>query len=260
MPAFSTTISYEDNEYGFSLFCDLAGQPHFGRFRIDGLTEDVIPERCLPIIQITKEHLLTVLRLFYQLDANLFPLQFWSFFKDGIPHDVNLRVEPHRSHAFDPQATRALFELSIGLREELRLFADGSDPRLPLQYRLLSLYKVLETRFKHRGQWKKAALEAQLAPYSSRLREVDGEKSPAALLHDMRDRCAHIKVGRKKEARGVTPLNHREMVKAEKLLPILVDVCRAVVNEAALGKVVVTPIPAVIGEGNAQPGAAGDAR
>lgn len=137
------------------------------------------------------------------------------------------------------QHAHALFEHTLPQRESLRLLTDGVDESIPAQYRFLSLYKFLELRFRGADDhWDfralNAACEAQLAAFAT----LGLGRTFQAELNHLRDRCAHIRTGTGKKRRlGVTALNPAAMKEVRRLLPLLIDICRVVLNKDLEGKV-----------------------
>jgi len=212
----------------FALFLDATGRPAYGRVRFHCGDEDQIPKQRLPLLQSLKEHFLSVLRLEYSEDAYLFPHPFWAFIRLGDHHSIGLgiqRFEP--APALDSVAFRNLFSASFKHREEIRLLIDGADKRIPLQYRYLSLYRLLELYLRTGRQWDQSELESSLQPHADRLRQAGFSRMPVKALHEMRDSCAHIRTG---QEFGVTHLNLDQAARVEKFLPILIDVCVSLLN------------------------------
>lgn len=233
-PAWELPIRTKLGETSLALFVGASALPTHARMTIPGLVDDALPGALLPILQTAREHLLTVLRLTLRDEVVLFPHPLWMFANDGDPPSVNLAIQIEEGPpAFDVEAAGRLFGGSFEHREHLRLLADGGTRSLPLQFRFLSLYRLLELELRHQGKWDEQRLESLLAPHADRFREAGFSRSPVNTLHELRDACAHIRSGR---GLGVTHLNHREAVRVEKALPILLDVCADVLNDAAKGQ------------------------
>ena len=81
---------------------------------------------------------------------------------------MGLEIQEFTNLNFDIEKMKRLFAGSFPYREEIRLFIDGNDGRIPLQYRYLSLYKVIELHYKKHGQWHEDGLELLLEKYASR--------------------------------------------------------------------------------------------
>lgn len=240
VPAFLLSIqSLDQKTYELSLYCDKDGNPEFARCRIPDLESEVIPGAVLPLLQSLKEHLLSVLRLTYRSDVMLAqPSAAWSFIKNGQPAKVGLLIDAFGGSKYEPENTRALFVHSFEYRELMRLFVDGIDDRLPLQYQFLSLYKLLELRFRTHGRWNKKDLASLLGRYAEDFKAHGFHGEPAAAVHELRDKCAHIRTGSKgkREVLGVTHLNLPEISRVERMLPVLRAVCASSINERVAGK------------------------
>lgn len=257
--AFTVNVhDFDGKQYEFALYCDTEGVPEFARVVIPDLEAEAIPDATFPLLQMLREHLLSTLRLGYRMDVSLGePSTIWTFIPEGAPREVKLLVQTMGSRTLDAQKAKDLFTASFEFREVMRLYVDGVDDRIPLQYRFLSLYKLLENRFKQRGSWDVKALASFLQPYEGEFRQLGYEAMPASVLHDLRDRCAHIKTGRggKREMLGVTHMNLKEAVRVERVLPVLRAISARVVNECAGGNLVLKteivqdvwrPLPATV--------------
>lgn len=89
----------------------------------------------------------------------------------------------------------------------------------------LHLAKVIELEVKSKGRWKKTELESFLLPFADRARSLGVSKNLSRYLHDLRDKCAHIRTGQ--DAFGVTHLDNKQAVEVEKCLPLLGDIAIA---------------------------------
>ena len=241
-PIFEVPIKYicskitdHERECKVAVFVDETGLPFYVRLEIPQLEREEIPENLLPLIQTTKEHMLSVLRLTYHSNAGFFPRPFWAFVKDGTPFSIGLEFsEVAGKFSFDAERVRRVFIGSFGHRIDIKLLADGLDQHVPLQYRYLSLYKILERRFKTKGRWQKEALESFLTQFETDFKNIGVTKKPSSYVHELRDRCAHIKTNR--EVEGVTHLNLQEAAKVETALPVIMKACINSINETAEGK------------------------
>lgn len=239
--AFTIDIEATSGRYELAVLCDEHGTPELGRLRINDLDRDEIPEAKLPFIQVTKEHLLSVLRLSYGIDCEFWPMVAWSFFEDGKPYGFGLNINEHGENRLDGSATRALWIHSFEFREALRLYVDGCDVKVPLQYRVLSLYKLIEDRYRDGKHWDYSGLRAFLAPHEAEFRARDFQGDLVDMLHALRDSCAHVRTGYKKQLMGVTHLNHKQAVRAERALEVLILACVKIINDLGAGKFLIGP-------------------
>ena len=239
-PSFSISMQVPNRKpYELSLFCDSAGAPEFARCRIPDLTRRAIDTEHLPALQVMSEHLLTALRLTCDPSISFArPGAVWAFFDEGSPHELGLDIETISEGRWEPATAQAIFEHSIEIRELMRLYADGVDQRIPLQYRYLSLYKVLEANFRTDGMWNYAALKNHLAPHAQGFKSAGAFSDPVKYLHALRDRCAHIRTGGKgrRQTIGITHLNHEAASSVEKLLPYVTAAAAAAINARSKGK------------------------
>jgi hypothetical protein len=223
-------------EWRLCVIADDAGVAKYLRISMPGLVEDSIPLEHGQHLQGLIEHMITVLRISYAHELVAFPIPVWVFANDGEEWRINMKLQFRLTPArLNGPATQNLYASSYAMREELRLFADGADNRIPLQYRLLSLYRLLELLFRREDKWDNSGMQAAFEPHAGRLRELGIKRNIVKYVHEMRDRCAHIRVGRKGRF-GVTHLKHAEAKRVNDLLPIMLDVCAAELNARAAGK------------------------
>ncbi len=234
-PAWEVEIQHVQGTATFALFTDDAGLPIHARLTLPCLEREELPSEHLPLIQALREHLLSVLRLTFRQDALLFPHPVWMFVDDPKSFSVGLDLAiEYGGQSFPAEAARNLFVASFTQREAVRLFIDGNDSNIPLQYRFLSLYRLLELVYRQRGRWRSAELAQALSAFAPRFKEAGFQQKPLGLLHSLRDSCAHIRTTRGRL--GVTHLNHREAARVQACLPVLLDFCARLVSERSEGQ------------------------
>jgi hypothetical protein len=166
--------------------------------------------------------MLTTLRLAYDENARFFPFHFWNFTPEGQISTTDMRIELNLRSTLNPELLQNLFTSSLNHPEEFRLFNNGTDKAIPAQYRFLSLYKLLEMRFKKRGEWQQGFSELVKA-FKAQFEQKQSSGEPISLVHSLRDKCAHIRTGRKRELLGVSEPNHKQLVTVLKMLPIMIE-------------------------------------
>ena len=210
VPIFEIPIDTQDRLCTLALFTGNVANvtvPQYARLEIPRLSETKIPDEILPFIQTVKEHFLSTLRLTYHADVSFFPRPIWTFVEEDTPHSIGLEFSEIAGDLFfDSDRAKRIFVGSFPHREEVRLLIDGSDNHIPIQYRYLSLYKILELNYKISNRWREQELESLLEPYEIAFKQSGFLKKPINLIHELRDQCAHIKTG--KDVIGVTQLNH----------------------------------------------------
>lgn len=235
-PSIEQILKFENEDYEFRLYCDQENVPEFARVKFTGLSEENFSSSASDILQIVREHLISILKISYREDFQLFPHAIWTFLDAGQDETVNVLTEHTGSYRFNESLVKALFTNSLPMREELKLFVDGTDKRIPLQYRYLSFYKLLELKFRENGRWKQKELKAMLAQYQDSFNELNIKSEPYNYLHIIRNKCAHIRSGKNQMEFGVTHLNRLEIEKVSNLLPVIENVCRELINIDAIGK------------------------
>ena len=189
-PTFEVTIKFRDQDYNVALFSDVDCRPEFVRLTIPGLEEERIPDDLLPFIQLVREHMLTTLRLAYDENARFFPFHFWNFKPEGHTPTTDMEIELNLRPTLNPELLRNLFTSSLNHREEFRLFNNGTNEGIPAQYHFLSLYKLLEMRFKKQGQWQQGFSEL-IEAFGAKFEQKQLSGNPISLIHSLRGQvCA----------------------------------------------------------------------
>jgi len=205
------------------------------------------------MIQLAREHMLSVLRIVYDHQIYYWRGSIWNFIDDGDPPNMNMSVSEWRDSAqLNTNAVSTAFATTIPLREELRLLLDADLEHIPLQYRYLSLYRLLELHYSSNGKWRDGDLDALIQRANASITRKD--------IQTLRQKCAHIKTTNRKsptgESFGVTHLNQQELVHVAAALPGLKSVCTQLINELGQGKFMLTTEPSTSKLLGQKPGAA----
>lgn len=206
------------------------------RYEIFGLKEKIIPLEIWDIIYATQEHFLSVVRMNYDLDCRYDGRPMWNFVEDNQDPTFSITSQTTLSPP-NLELLKNVFVNGMPYRSHLRMLADGIDPHLPLTFRYLSLYKIIEYRFKSKGHWLKKDFRTFLAPYNKKIQDKGIAKELLNLVHDIRDRCAHVKTNSDKFA--LTHLNRSDAVVIEEIMPVMIEIAAAILNAKAEGKVTI---------------------
>jgi hypothetical protein len=160
------------------------------------------------------DHMIAVLRFTYNPQAELLgfgenTLSIGTHDNDGKP---SLRVQVNEFVAEAPPINagniRNVFIKSMNIRHLMKLLSDTQNPSIPLQYKFLSLYKVFELEFRQKKKW--VGLNEFLKNYETEYRALKlSSRSLPNLLHELRDKCAHIKIGNEDDL-GIVGLDGRD--------------------------------------------------
>ena len=177
------------------------------------------------------DHMLAVLRFTYRTDVDFVRtgeghLSLGQRDVNGKPAlDCSLREMIDENFRVNADNIRNTFIASMGFRHLMKLLSDTQNNNLPLQYRYLSLYKAFELEFREGRKWPKLA-EA-FAPYEARFRELDiTPRSLQNLFHDLRDKCAHIKLGSSGDF-GIIGLDGPDAKAVAAIFPLLKEIMSA---------------------------------
>lgn len=76
----------------------------------------------------------------------------------------------------------------------MSLLAEALNPAVPLAFRYLTFYKILELELRKNGYW--TGLDDYLKQYEQKFAGLHTSKAKLKnFLHNYRDKCAHIKTG-----------------------------------------------------------------
>lgn len=233
-PSITGRIITKTKEYEIAFFGN-EHQLYMFRISIPDLTDEIIPEEELKIIQHLKEHLITSLRFSYNPSAQLFPRPIWTF----VPSDkefsfgISMKEIYGTAEKRNLQNIRDTYLNSLNYSVQVKLISDAQNEYIPLQYRYLSLYKFLEFEFKEKRRWLNT-FDDFLNKYGDEFYNLfNMEIKLKNYVHKLRDRCAHIKSAR--DVMGVTQLSNEDMIKIEKFLPFLTNMCIQYMNDKKLG-------------------------
>ena len=200
-----------------------ANAPEFIRIRLESPTNEFSDEQWEAINHLA-DYMLTTIRLVYDYTAD-FARHFgkdiaaWSEAnKDGLP---TLSIEVKQTgvaEALPIGEIKNTFAHTFDKRALFNALADSQRPALPLRYRYLCLYKVLEHEFKIAGKWDER-LKSFLQPHEAEFKTLDcGQGSFLAAVKDLRDKTAHISTGKRSDVMGIT---WRDEKRIRMLMPLL---------------------------------------
>lgn len=195
----------------------------------EGLHEENIPPEVHSQITIIKEHVLTSINLFLDHLAR-FRFDIHLFIKKGGKPDLNILLNKKRSEY--SESLNSDFEqvllTSFKFYNELKLISDAQKVYIPVQFRFLSLYKFLELEFKDSGIW-----TPKFETFTNNVQDEFKKRNISTklfskYLHEIRDKCAHIKSN--KNILGVTSLSYEDEKKVKIFTKFLTQICIEYIN------------------------------
>lgn len=177
----------------------------------------------------------SVLRLHVNADIRFLPYVVATFYNANEGHHFEIKLT-WEDAALEMQ--QSIFQKGMenvfsseNTANIYHLFVDGYDENIPLQFRYLSFYKILELLLKSNNKWNKADLERYIFIAGVVNARPDGvTRKTSNWIHDLRDQCAHIKNG---QTIGVTHLNAATQAQISSALPILSRLCCAAMETMA---------------------------
>lgn len=201
----------------------------FIKIIIPDCEDETFDDKSLDLIQVLKEHALSVLRTTYDSTTSFYPISFWTFKDTKRKFNMCLSFSEHKNLNFkiNKENIQNVFISTYSSRNELKLLSDSMDKRIPLQYRYLSLYKIIELNFKNdKGKLDTKRLDAFLDKFE--------EKNLRGKIIGLRDKCVHIHDN--KGVMGVTQLNRTQIIEVEEFIPLFQKIVITFVNEKSNGK------------------------
>lgn len=208
--------------------------------------EGQIPEADWRVVYALKEHMVSVLRITFDHDVSLYPRNFWNFIDmDGEPSlHIEIREVINPDYKLNGENIRNVFVNTSAARNEIKLFSDAQDERIPLQYRYLSLYKILELEFMGKSGWRQPDFSRFMGGFRVEFDTLGlGQRKLEGYVRDLRNRCAHLRRGM--ALFGVTMLNNKDAAEVERFLPLMTKICATILNTKYEGKfrLATTPPP-----------------
>lgn len=223
-PAMRVTVKARGKDFEVALFGDeTKSRATLVRITVPNCIEEKIPEQDLPIVQSLKEHMLSVLRVTYDNRARIWDLNWWTFIEEGASRRTGISLKQLVEDEPDFNNIRNVFVATHSIQGQLKLLVDARDPHIPLQYQYLSLYKLLELEFKSEGVFT-PELDRFLDRFQDEYRNLPvSRRLLRNYVHELRDRCAHIVVG--KGRTGVTQLSNKDALEVTQFMPLMIRMC-----------------------------------
>lgn len=174
------------------------GDPRMIRVSVTGVDQEPAYEERKQFDDLT-ESMLALLRVFCDNEISLAEPRFRyaNLLDDGLPPDLNIEVQKTLpAYSLDSAFAVSFMHSDKAFRDMVRLYANSVHPYLPVQYRYLSAFKILEHDFKlGRRKWK-PEFDTLLSHFSTEYDALQLSKlGMKALMINLRDKCAHIKLG-----------------------------------------------------------------
>jgi len=213
------------------------GTPDLLRIAVKNLPDENIPETALVGIQMLKEHFISIYHLNYDREIELSFFTVWNFIDECNPPALNFRIGFGVNKVeFNPEKFKNEFNNLWSERETIKLLTEGIDERLPLYYRYLSLYRILEMLYKNSGTWS-SDYKGLLSEFNKTYHTIKQTgRTLEAYIEIMRNRCAHGRFRNKKgNDKGLTQLDNRGLVELNKFMPLMLDIVSKAVNKKIEG-------------------------
>lgn len=232
-------IEGSENDYKVALV-GTDQTPEILRISFYNEQDEPINDIKLNAIQMFKEHMLSILRVNSFPDLVFNKIHAWTFVEEGVLPRLNFRMKfgEHRG-VFPSDNIENSFKSTWANRHLVKLLTEGNDENIPLYYRYLSFYRILEIIYKDNGKWNKY-VEELLKEFEDRFNQLNLTKMKLlAYIELLRNRCAHGKfIYKKVNEKGITGLDNKGLIDLNKFVPIMKEIVVTAVNnhEDTLGK------------------------
>lgn len=197
------------------------------RVSVSGVEQDPAYEERQRFDDLT-ESVLALIRIFYDIEITFAEPRFRyaNLIDDGIPAQLNIHLgKPAPTFNVDASLMFAYMNSDRVLRDLFRLYADAVYPYLPVQYRYLSAFKIIEHEFRTRKVWK-PELDKLLDHFKAQYETLGlSQMKMKNFMISLRDKCAHIKLGNVDDL-TIVGIGSQDTELVGKFLPLLTDVIR----------------------------------
>jgi hypothetical protein len=180
------------------------------------------------------ETFMALVRIFYRNDAIFAEprMRYANFILDDEPPQFNItKTVTSDDPPLDPRIMKKFLDGSEELRTVVRLYADSMNVYLPIQYRYLSAYKILEHDFRLPNKKWKPTLDALLANFEAEYETLSLSRAPLrGLMFDLRDKCAHIRTGGAHKL-AIVGIGSTGTDAVTKLMPLLLNIVKKHVED-----------------------------
>jgi len=155
--AFEFPVKAKFGECKLALFLGPEGLPNFVRFKIPGFTSEELKKEHVELLQVVREHLLSMLRIMYDSTTQFAPVQMWAFLEEGKPYSQGISIQQLLGNRiFHTTAIHNAFIGTWSKRTEIKLLADALDERVPLNTVTFHFIKYWRITLKVKANGRKA--------------------------------------------------------------------------------------------------------
>jgi hypothetical protein len=233
-------INGESNRYTLAIIGD-NGIPEMIRISIHGLRDaSDIPQERLDSVQQISNHMLAILRTSYDSQISFFKAQAWNFREEDQKPELNMRMELNRPNVpLSADYIESSFTSTWSNRYLINLLSEGLNERIPLYYRYLALYRILEMRFKKNSSWDEEIYHL-IDNFNEKFVELSiSNMTLIGYIETTRNRCAHGKyIYKRNDELGITSLDYKALSDLKAFFPLMIEIIFKCINEheETLGK------------------------
>ena len=199
------------------------------RILVPNLERELVTAEDLRIIQVLKEHMMSILRLNYDPTVNS-AVNVHNFRKSNEYPNLSFTLQTVINIDFDVRNNMIIgsYLNSFDIRNQLKLLSDSTREEIPIQYRFLSLYKLLELEFKVEGSWN-LNFSLYIEEFNEEFQSLNiSTRKLENYIHEQRDKCAHIKSN--KDILGITELSQKDLITLDSFFPLMRKISILIIN------------------------------
>jgi hypothetical protein len=172
------------------------------RVTIPDIKDEKIEEEDFRRFLSLRTYLLDCIRIVYDPTAEYFRVgdnvvNTWNFLAPERKPQFAIEIqEPFNpDYRVNTEGLRLIISAVPFMRPFIHLIADGADPRLPIQFRFLSYYKIIEMHYRVTPNSRFTPFVASFLPdFQLIYPEITTTRDLCSSLTKLRNRCAHIKL------------------------------------------------------------------
>lgn len=228
-PKSTILVDKEQKTYEVAIFAE-GNRIYMIRIMVPDVENEIISEDDINMVQSLKEHMKSILRVNYNTEVSFFQNSIRTVADDDKPYRMGVKLNLFSNDHLNIKDISSLYGATINIKHQMRLMSDSQDNNIPYHCRLLSLYKLLELEFKEKGKWKKQEFNDFLGRFEDDFNKLKlSNRELKNYIHDIRDRCAHIKSN--KDILYVIELDNKSQTEVKKFLGFLTEMCAILINE-----------------------------
>lgn len=205
--------------------------PHYALVQLESLPQKVVNQRVEAALHELKYRLVSAMKIDHDPETHIkYEHQLTAPMKDSLPKEIHFTWE--KKGKLDVENVFRLMNCAQKLPLSMYLLGQGVSPHVDPEYRVLSLYKILEAEFAQGKLTKRG--EKVLSFYKKELEHLGYEAKVHNFLLRVRASCSHIL--KNKSQLGFVSMKYEDLIELHKIIPLLGQIAFDVVSLQSRGK------------------------